>query len=121
MTWQQRIAAFAALAVMTPVLGCEHDPRPKQRPSGVPLAAVWQGNGDGGAYYNCSAGGPANECTVWNDGTGETMASGPFLLQEQKRSAYSDELDYVSFDGKNIHLKGGLVLAPAPKPAAAKK
>jgi hypothetical protein len=110
--WISALAA-TALAVCATV-ACERDPQPKERPHDVPLMAVWSGGRDGGAYFDCSAGGSANECTVWDDGTGAVKMTGKFLLVKEKRAAYTTELQFVSASDDEIFLANGLVLRKVP-------
>ena len=107
------IKALLLLAICTAAAGCEHDPQPKERPHDVPPTAVWAGGPDGGAYFNCSTGGTANQCTIWSDSTGDVVNSGRFTLENKNRGATSAELQFHGTDGRNILLADGLRLVPS--------
>ena len=112
------LAACAACVLLNLMLtGCEHDPAPKQRPTDVPLAAVWVGGTDGGSYYDCSIGSGANDCTVWNDASGEVTLTGHFILDVQNRPATTTEMKFTGTDGKRIFLANNLILRPIMTPA----
>jgi hypothetical protein len=94
------------------MLGCKKaELRPKNRPAKVPMTAIWVGGADGGAYIECKAGVRANQCTVWNDYTGDVWMNGAFMLQKQNRAATPNELRYSFPDGEKIYLENGLVLS----------
>jgi len=107
-----RVLLLFIISISVLLFGCrQHGPT---RPAGVPVAAVWAGGADGGAFFNCAPsqnGGP-NLCTVYSDSTGAIYMSGKFILQGQARGARSDELKYASADGKRIYLEHNLVLTP---------
>ncbi len=107
-----RIAAsLLGMLALCATTGCRRDPQPEQRPKNVPLVAVWAGSAEGGAYFNCSSGDLANQCTIWDENTGRSR-SGRFVLDGYNRGATSSELRYRGTDGTNIYLKRGLVLRP---------
>ncbi len=93
---------------------CNPTPKPPERPSGVPPAAVWAGGVDGGHWVDCKveADKPGNPCTVYHDTTAEVVASGLFVLRSSHKAASPDQLQYDFFDGRSIYLASGDVLDP---------
>ncbi|WP_089407040.1 hypothetical protein [Granulicella rosea] len=95
-------------------VGCRSaELRPSHYPAGVPAKAIWAGGADGGAYIYCSIDDvhDANDCTVWNDSTGEIVEQGKYRLVRHNRGAKAAELDYSFADfGGTIGLKNNLVL-----------
>ncbi|HME57183.1 MAG TPA: hypothetical protein VKF63_02520 [Terracidiphilus sp.] len=79
---------------------------PLHRPKSLPENAAWVGGPDGGAYIDCYYNKltDRDDCTVYNDGTGEIWASGSFILEGQNRGAKPSELRYSGFDGNHIFL-----------------
>jgi len=79
---------------------------PLHRPKALPENAVWVGGPDGGAYIDCYYNKltDRDDCTVYNDGTGEVSASGSYILKGQNRGAKPSELRFTAFDGDSILL-----------------
>jgi hypothetical protein len=79
---------------------------PMHRPKSVPRYALWVGGPDGGSYIDCHASNALdyNDCTIYNDWTGDVWASGHFVLKGQNRAANASELRYSFFDGQAIYL-----------------
>jgi hypothetical protein len=104
-----------ALFLVSLLLSCGKpaELRPAKRPSAVPASAVWAGGADGGAYVQCAfeIGQNVDECSVWNDYTGQLVESGKYMLSKERRAATVSELKVrgADFDG-SIFLQNGLVL-----------
>ena len=79
---------------------------PIHRPKSVPRYALWVGGPDGGSYIDCHASNALDydDCTIYNDWTGDVEASGHFILKGQNRAANATELKYSFFDGQAIIL-----------------
>lgn len=79
---------------------------PKHRPSRVPRYALWAGGADGGSYIDCHymRESDDDDCTIYNDFTGDIEVSGRFVLQGRARGAKPGELRYRFFDGSSIVL-----------------
>lgn len=86
--------------------------RPKQRPANVPSSAVWAGGADGGAYLRCVVDSQRNvdRCEIWNDFTGELVASGDYQLAKEHRAATYTELKFSGAVNDFIYLSDGRVL-----------
>jgi hypothetical protein len=84
---------------------------PMHRPKSVPRYALWVGRPDGGAYIDCHDVTVSNydDCTIYNDWTGNVWATGHFILKGQNRAANPTELKYSFFDGEAIYLDLPLV------------
>jgi hypothetical protein len=94
---------------------CTSHAMPPARPSRVPLSAVWTGGADGGAFIDCHVRTDGlNDCTVYNDGTGDVYMQGTFELKGTARGATDAELHYSFADGDRIGLLGGGFLIPHP-------
>lgn len=76
------------------------------RPKSVPETAAWSGGADGGSYIDCyyNKERDYDDCTTYNDWTGDVIVSGHFMLQGQNRGAKPSELGYAFFDGDVIGL-----------------
>jgi hypothetical protein len=79
---------------------------PMHRPKSVPENAAWAGGPEGGAYIDCYYNKLTgfDECTTYNDWTGDAIVSGSFVLDGQSRGATPPELRYSWFDGERIGL-----------------
>jgi hypothetical protein len=74
---------------------------------------VWAGGVDGGAFIDCRVRTDSlNNCTVYNDSTGDVWMQGTFKLRGMNRGANADELQYSFADGKGIGLRNGAYLIP---------
>ena len=112
----QRIAMSGGLLVLGFVAGWwmrserlndDYQPyAPMHRPKPVPRYALWVGGADGGTYIDCHYNKPLDydDCTLYNDWTGDIVASGHFILKGQNRGANATELKYSFFDGQAIYL-----------------
>lgn len=78
------------------------------RPAKVPATAIWAGGSDGGAFIECGVRPDGyNDCTVYNDYTGDTWMQGVYAIKGKNRGATSKELVYLFADGKGIGLANG--------------
>ncbi len=79
---------------------------PMHRPKAVPRYVLWVGGADGGSYIDChyNKAPDYDDCTIYNDWTGDVEASGHFALKGQNRAAKPSELRYTFFDGQAIYL-----------------
>lgn len=121
MKWVTLISASLAF-----LIGCTDQMKPPERPQKVPPEAVWAGGVDGGAWFLCKEviNKPVHyDCTIYNDYTGDIGTQGRFALrgygwdEGKKQAIYSavepaKELQFRSYDGEKIYLKGSLVLLP---------
>lgn len=80
---------------------------PKHRPKGLPDSAVWSGGLDGGSYIDCyyNKQTERDDCTIYNDYTGNVMGSGSYVLEGQTHGAKPDQLKYAGTDWQSIFLK----------------
>lgn len=99
------------------LVGCEMKPEVPARLPGISPSAVWAGWIDGGTWVECwfDREADANWCTAWNDQTGEVVARTHYVLRSNGSAVPDHELKYVSFNGTDISLVGGRVLAPRRK------
>ena len=75
-------------------------------------SAVWAGGADGGCYVRCSVDVQrnVNRCEVWNDYTGELVASGDYQISHEHRAATTAELKYSGAVNQFIYLADGRTL-----------
>ena len=100
-----------------------------ERPNGLPAAAHWAGDCEGGAWIDCSA--RVEEpytgfrCDIHDHPAGALLAAGPFVLAEAVRSrdgttkyrpqasAFPEPpTQYLGYAGTNIALPDGRFLVP---------
>lgn len=119
MTSRMLLALLAVCTLLTLVVGmsCKRASAP-QRPADVPSSAVWVGGSDGGVFLDCTP--TANSlyaCSVFNDATGDVLASGKFAEERRESSKPVQVSDYSAYDGRRILLhSGSLVPTEAPRP-----
>lgn len=117
-----------AVAMVAAGAACGFCP-PPERPAGLPPAARWAGDCEGGVWIICTT--EANEpftafgCTVHGHPAGALLASGPFVLADAVRApdgsrryrpqaAAFDQppAHYLRYDGTTIALPDGRFLIP---------
>ncbi len=105
-------AGAPALVLLALALGCGFDstrPRPENRFGGaVPID---------GLFINCSISTTTNsdDCSIW-DSKGALLQDGPFLINEDGRSATNSELRFAAYRDHKIFLQGGRYLYPVERP-----
>lgn len=87
-------------------------PRRPERPAGVPPDAVWAGGVDGGDFFRCRPERTRYRCAVYDDHTGDLLAEGAFVLEDEPGGVSKAALQFDSFDGYTIYLRGNRILAP---------
>lgn len=109
------ICVAGALAAWIACNSCKpYSAEPKQRPNGVPKAAIWAGGADGGSYVFCDvdSNNDVNHCSVWNDFNGSLIESGSYRLLKEKRAARPQELTFMWADrGGRIGLANNKILS----------
>lgn len=84
-----------------------------RRPAGVPADATWVGSRKQGAFVQMGG----QTLDGWRfkiyDRQGLLVADAPFVLRGVGRSEL-DPQDLTGWDGRNLYLKDGAVLAPKP-------
>jgi hypothetical protein len=112
----QRVAICGGLLVLGVIAGWwmrseslndDYQPyAPRHRPNSVPRYALWVGGQDGGSYIDChpNVASDYDDCTIYNDWSGDVEASGHFILKGLNRAAHTTELKYSFFDGHAIYL-----------------
>ena len=109
------LSSLACIAAVLSLTACTSDVKPPVRPTRVPLSAVWAGGLDGGAFIDCRVRTDGlNDCTVYNDYSGDVWMQGTFQLKGLARGASDAELHYSFADGEGIGLLGGGYLIPHP-------
>jgi hypothetical protein len=115
-SWAQRVVTICTVLVVgvaagwwlrSETLNDDYQPlAPMHRPKSVPRYALWIGGADGGSYIDCHENTTSgyDDCTVYNDWTGDVVASGHYVLDGKNRAANSTELKYSFFDGQRIFL-----------------
>jgi hypothetical protein len=107
------------LVTVSTLLGCGYRKVPPDRPRGVPVLAGWAGGPDGGSFILCAvdAEKDVNNCTVYNEDTGQIMDRGAFKLGNENRAARAEELKYAWADwGGMIGLTDQRVLKRIQSP-----
>lgn len=98
------------LVTLLLVSGLACSPR---HPAGVPAEATWVGSRKQGAFVQMGA----QTLDGWRfrvyDRQGRLVADGPFVLRGVGRSEL-DAKDLTGWDGRNLYVKDGAVLAPKP-------
>lgn len=109
-----RISAIVCLCFTVGAIGCNPRAEAPARQASVPKAAIWAGGVDGGSFIECDVDTAhnVNRCLAYNDHTGDVEGGGFYQLSGERRAARRDELRYAFFDGDEIHLSRGGVLAP---------
>ncbi len=101
------LGIISGWCIRTELLNDDYQPyAPMHRPKSVPRYAPWVGGADGGSYVDCHDNVASNydDCTIFNDSTGEAEVSGHFVLKGQNRAAKATELKFSFFDGHDIYL-----------------
>lgn len=96
------------LVTLLLVAGVACTPRP---PAGVPAEATWVGSRKQGAFVKMGAQTLDGWCFKVYDRQGRLVADAPFVLRGMGRSEL-DPQDLAGWDGRNLYLKDGAVLAP---------
>src|SRR5882724_5428005 len=88
------------------------------KPSKVPVAAVWAGGPDGGAFIDCRPASEAHEydCRIYNDHTGDLWDSGRYRLSSPSPAFDPRQGEsYDGFDGERILLRDHRTLEKVTK------
>ena len=110
------LSCLVCIAATLWLTTCTSHAKPPVRPTSVPPSAVWTGGADGGAFIDCRVRRDGlDDCTVYNDGTGDVWMKGTFELKGSVRGATDSELRYSFADGEGIGLTGGGYLIPTQK------
>ncbi len=112
------LLAICTILTLAATVSCKRKPSAPQRPADVPSSAVWVGGSDGGVFLDCT---PApNSLYAWsvfNDVTGDVLASGKFAEERRESSNPVQVSDYSAYDGRRILLRSGsLVPTEASRP-----
>jgi hypothetical protein len=89
-----------ALVAVSALVSCGYRKVPPDRPPGVPSQAVWAGGLDGGSFILCDVDSErdVDNCTVYNEDTGQVIDRGAFKLRAENRAARAEELKYAWAD-----------------------
>jgi hypothetical protein len=108
------LVALLTLSIFV-LAGCNSTVSAPSRPATVPLAAIWSGGKDGGAWYDCSftAGESANLCAIYSE-RGVLWFRASYEIKGQHRAATKEEfreagIDYIPH-ATEIHLSGNKTL-----------
>lgn len=115
---------YTAMLLLLGLFGCSRSIPSPERPKNVPATAVWAGSAKGagwekgGEWFDCdySRGRNWNNCTVYADVSGVVLESGRFRLQDEKRAARKEELQYTFYTLGEIHLSNNQMLVRIDKP-----
>jgi hypothetical protein len=103
----QRIAIALALCL----LAC--GPNIPNKPAGVPEQAFWAEGAKGGAFV--AIGVPDHEgwqVKIYDDHSGAVLAQGLYVIHHGSARPSFHQEDFAGWDGKQVLLKDGGVLAP---------
>lgn len=96
--------------------------QPVERPSSVPVEAVWTGGAEGGSWIRCSLAEAKGtyRCSIYSE-TGTLLDEGLFALSRESFVSLEDLISSLNaYDGKHILLSGGKKLVPVDTRKSAK-
>jgi|RhiMethySRZTD1v2_1073278.scaffolds.fasta_scaffold04614_6 hypothetical protein len=104
MTSRNYLKLLAILALISSTF-CTNKRASPPRPAQVPLAAIWSGGAEGGAWYDCTVDRKdgINVCAVYSESDGKLSFKASYRLKNVNRAASAEELKDPVIDVLNGH------------------